>query len=115
MRYASFGVEKNGEKADISIVTFPGDGGNDMDNINRWRQQIGLPAVGAEVLKSMIAPVHAGDMHLDSVDMSSTNARVLAAWTRQAGRAWFFKMSGPSALVEEEKPKFVAFLESIRF
>ena len=115
MRYASFAVEKNGEKADISVVTFPGDGGNDVDNINRWRQQIGLPAVGAEVLKPMIAPVHAGDLQIDSVDMSGTNARVLAAWTRQAGRAWFFKMSGPPALVEQEKPKFVAFLQSIRF
>jgi hypothetical protein len=115
MRYASFAVEKNGEKADVSIVTFPGDGGNDIDNINRWRQQIGLPAVGAEVLKSLIAPEHAGDVHLDSVDLSGPSARVLAAWTRHGGSAWFFKMSGPPALVEQEKPKFVAFLQSIRF
>src|SRR5205814_8186934 len=79
MRYASFAVEKNGEKADISVVTFPGDGGNDIDNVNRWRQQIGLPAVGAEVLKPMIAPVHAGNLQIDSVDMSGSNARVLAA------------------------------------
>ena len=115
MRYATFAMEKNGEKADISVVTFPGDGGNDVDNINRWRQQIGLPAVGAEVLNSMIAPVQAGNVRIESVDMSGTNARVLAAWTRQAGRAWFFKMSGPPALVEQEKPKFTAFLQSIRF
>ena len=27
------------------MVTFPGDGGSDADNVNRWRQQIGLPAV----------------------------------------------------------------------
>jgi len=115
MRYASFAVEKNGEKADISVVTFPGDGGNDVDNINRWRQQIGLPAVGAEVLKSMIAPVRAGELQMDSVDMSNANARVLAAWTRQNGRAWFFKMSGPPALVEQEKSKFTNFLQSVRF
>lgn len=115
MRYATFAVEKNGEKADISVVTFPGDGGNDVDNINRWRQQIGLPAVGAEVLKSMIASVRAGDLQIDSVDMSSANARVLAAWTRHNGHAWFFKMSGPPGVVEEEKSKFVAFLQSVRF
>ena len=29
MRYASFAAEQNGEKADISVVTFPGDGGSD--------------------------------------------------------------------------------------
>ena len=115
MRFASFAVENNGEKADISVVTFPGDGGTDVDNINRWRQQIGLPIVGAEILKPMIAPVHAHDIHLDSVDMSGPTARVLAAWTRHNGSAWFFKMTGPPALVEQEKPKFVQFLQSIRF
>jgi hypothetical protein len=115
MRYASFSIEKSGEKADISVVTFPGDGGSDVDNVNRWRQQIGLPAVGAELLKPMIAPVTAGDLHIDTVDMSGPSARVLAGWTRQGGRAWFFKMSGPQALIEQEKPKFVAFLQSIRF
>jgi hypothetical protein len=114
-RYASFAVEKNGEKADISVVTFPGDGGSDVENINRWRQQIGLPAVGAEVLQSLIAPVHAGEVHIETVDMSAANTRVLAGWTRQGGRAWFFKLNGPPVLVEQEKPKFVAFLQSIRF
>jgi hypothetical protein len=115
MRYASFGVEKDGAKADISVVTFPGDGGNDVDNINRWRQQIGLPAVGAEVLQSLISSVHAGELHINTVDMSGASARVLAGWTRQGGRAWFFKLNGPPVLVEQEKPKFVAFLQSIRF
>ncbi len=115
MRYASFSAEKNGAKADISVVTFPGEGGSDVDNVNRWRQQIGLPAVGAEALKAMITPLHAGDMHLDAVDMAGSTARVMAAWTRRDGRAWFFKMTGPAALIEEEKPKFVAFVQSVRF
>jgi hypothetical protein len=115
MRYASFAAEKNGEKADISIVTFPGDGGNDVDNVNRWRQQIGLGAVQAADLKSMIADVHAGEVHIDTVDMAGASARVLAGWTRQGGRAWFFKMTGPPAVVEQEKPNFTAFLQSIRF
>jgi len=115
MRYASFSAEKNGEKADISVVTFPGDGGSDVDNVNRWRQQIGLPAVGEELLKPMIAAVHAGDVHIDVIDMSGPSARVIAGWTRQGGHAWFFKMTGPPQLIEEEKPKFMAFLQSIRF
>ena len=46
MRYASFAVSgANGDKVDISIVTFPGTGGSDADNVNRWRRQIGLPPV----------------------------------------------------------------------
>jgi hypothetical protein len=115
MRYASFSAEKNGEKADISVVTFPGDGGSDVDNVNRWRQQIGLPAVGEELLKPMITAVPAGEVHIDAIDMAGSSARLLAGWTRQGGRAWFFKMTGPPQLIEEEKPKFMAFLQSIRF
>jgi hypothetical protein len=115
MRYASFAAEKNGEKADISVVTFPGDGGSDVDNVNRWRQQIGLPAVGEELLKPMIAAVHAGNVHIDVIDMSGPSARLIAGWTRHDGHAWFFKMTGPPQLIEEEKPKFMAFLQSIRF
>jgi hypothetical protein len=115
MRYASFSAEKNGEQADISVVTFPGDGGSDVDNVNRWRQQIGLPAVGEELLKPMIAAVHAGDVHIDTIDMAGPSARLLAGWTRHDGHAWFFKMTGPPQLLEEEKPKFMAFLQSIRF
>ncbi len=39
MRYASFtAAEENGQTADISVVTFPGDGGSDLENVNRWRQ-----------------------------------------------------------------------------
>jgi hypothetical protein len=113
MRYASFAAEKNGEKADISVVTFPGDGGSDADNINRWRQQIWLgPATAVD---SLIVPINTGDLHVSTVDMASGTARVLAAWTRHDGRTWFFKMTGPPGVVEEQKPKFTAFLQSIRF
>ena len=115
MRYASFAVEANGEKADISVVTFPGDGGSDTDNVNRWRQQIGLPAVDSNALKSMMTPVHAGDIHIDTVDMAGANARVVAGWVRHDGRAWFFKLTGPATVVEREKPRFVTFLQSVRF
>lgn len=115
MRFASFAVEANGEKADISVVTFQGDGGSDTDNVNRWRQQIGLPGVDSNALKSMMAAVHAGDLHIDTVDMAGANARIVAGWVRHDGRAWFFKLAGPATVVEREKPRFVTFLQSVRF
>jgi hypothetical protein len=115
MRYASFTSEINGEKADISVVTFAGDGGSDADNVNRWRQQIGLPAVEASALNSMIVPVRAGEVSFSTVDMAGATARVVAGWTRHDGRTWFFKLTGPKTVVEQEKSKFVKFLQSVRF
>ncbi len=116
MRYASFTASgENNETADISIVTFPGDGGSDADNVNRWRQQIGLPPADPAALPSMIVPVKGGDAGFSMVDMAGANARVLAGWTRHDGRTWFFKLSGPQEVVEKEKAKFVEFLRSVRF
>ena len=116
MRYASFAAPSdNSGKIDISVVTFPGDGGSDPDNINRWRQQIGLPAAEASVLNAAIVPVQAGEIRFSTVDLSGATARMLAGWTRHDGRAWFFKVTGPKTVVEQEKTKFVAFLQSVRF
>jgi hypothetical protein len=116
MRYASFTASSDtGDKIDISVVTFAGDGGSDVDNVNRWRQQIGLPAVVAVALDSMIVPVKSGDTDFSSIDMSGSNSRLLAAWTRHNGRAWFFKLTGPVGAVEKQKPNFVKFLQSVRF
>jgi hypothetical protein len=116
MRYASFtATSGTGDKIDISVVTFPGDGGSDTDNINRWRQQIGLPAADASTLKSTVVPVKSNDTDFSSIDMIGANSRLLAAWARRDGRTWFFKVTGPSTAVEKEKPKFVKFIQSVRF
>jgi hypothetical protein len=115
MRYASFTAEKGGEKADVSVVTFAGDGGSDADNVNRWRQQIGLPAAEASMLKTMIVPVEGNEINFSTVDMEGATARVLAGWTRHDERVWFFKLTGPKTVVEQEKLKFVRFLQSVRF
>ncbi len=116
MRYASFAAtENNGEKVDISIVTFPGDGGSDLDNVNRWRQQIGLAAVDEGELSSIIAPFQGKQINFSTADVIGPDSRTLAAWVRREGRSWFFKLSGPKDAVEKEKPKFVKFLQSVRF
>jgi hypothetical protein len=116
MRYASFAAtEDNGEKVDISIVTFPGDGGSDLDNVNRWRQQIGLAAVDEGELSSIIASFQGKQINFSTADVIGPDSRTLAAWVRREGRSWFFKLSGPKDAVEKEKPKFVKFLQSVRF
>jgi hypothetical protein len=116
MRYASFtAAGEQGDRIDISIVTFPGDGGSDADNINRWRQQIGLRAADASTLNSSIVPMKSGGTDLSSIDMTGKDSRLLAAWTRHDGRTWFFKVTGPNAAVEKQKTNFVKFVQSVRF
>lgn len=115
MRYASFNAGEGDEKADISVITFPGEGGSDLDNVNRWRGQIGLPTTDANALKAMIAPMATNEISFSTIDLTGATARTIAAWTRHDGRVWFFKLTGPQEAVEREKPKFVKFIQSVRF
>jgi hypothetical protein len=116
MRYASFSAPaENGGKIDISVVTFPGDGGSDVDNINRWRGQIGLAPIDANTVTSEVAPLKTADTTFSTADIAGEKRRTIAAWTRRDGRVWFFKATGPNASVEKEKPNFVKFIESVRF
>jgi len=111
MRYASFAAPK--DNVDISVVTFPGDGGDDLGNINRWRQQLGLPPADANA--SNIVPLKTNETTFSTIDIAGANTRTVAAWTRKDGRAWFFKLTGPTNGVEKERPNFVKFVQSVRF
>src|SRR5262249_11505972 len=86
MRYASFSAPgQDGGKIDISIVTFPGDGGSDADNINRWRGQMGLAPVDANAVASQVAPLKTGDTTYSTTDIAGDKTRTIAAWTRRDG------------------------------
>jgi len=115
MRYASFAAGTNENKVDVSIVTFSGEGGGDADNVNRWRQQIGLPPMTPADVATQIKPLKSDGAAFSIVDMAGPNARTLAAWTRREGKVWFFKASGPCGAVEKEKSNFVNFVRSVRF
>ena len=116
MRYASFSAPaEDGGKIDISVVTFPGDGGSDADNVNRWRGQMGLAPVDANAVTSQVAALKTEDMTFSTTDIADNKTRTIAAWTRRDGRVWFFKATGPNAAVEKERPNFVKFIESVRF
>ena len=116
MRYASFSaLAENGDKIDISVVTFAGEGGSDADNVNRWRGQIGLAPVDASAVTSQVTPLKSADTTFSTTDIVGAKARTIAAWARHDGRVWFFKATGPNAAVEKEKPNFVKFIESVRF
>jgi hypothetical protein len=116
MRYASFSAPaEGGGKIDISVVTFPGDGGSDADNVNRWRGQIGLAPIDASAVTAQVAPLKTGDTTFSTSDIAGDKTRTIAAWARRDGRVWFFKATGPNASVGKEKPNFVKFIESVRF
>ena len=122
MRVASFRVPgKDGKQADVSVIPLPGLAGSDLDNVNRWRGQVGLPGVPEAELARLAQPVEIAGQSAKLYEQAGTNAGsgektcILAAITRRDGVAWFFKMTGDDALVAEQRPAFVEFLKSVSF
>jgi hypothetical protein len=122
MRVASFRVTgKDGKQADVSVIPLPGLAGSDLDNVNRWRGQVGLPSVSEAELAKLAQPLEIAGQPASLYEQAGSNAgsvdktNILAAITRRDGTAWFFKMTGNAALVTEQKPAFVEFLKSVTF
>jgi hypothetical protein len=120
MRAASFRVAgKDGKQADVSVIPLPGLAGSDLENVNRWRGQVGLPGVSEAELAKLAQPVEIAGQSASLYEQAGTNAgsgdksRILAAITRRAGVAWFFKMTGDDGVVAEQKPEFIEFLKSV--
>jgi hypothetical protein len=122
MRVASFKVAgTDGKAADVSIIPLPGMAGSDLDNVNRWRNQVGQPPVTPDDLAKISDAITIAGQPGQLFDQNGTGAngggatRILASILRREGTAWFFKMAGDDALVSAQKASFVQFLKSINF
>lgn len=117
MRKGSYAVKGEGAEADMAITAFPGDVGGDLANLNRWRGQIGLPAVDQAEFDRSTRHLDRNGLHMTVVDIVGTGAnaqRILGAMVPHQGATWFFKLSGPDALVARERTAFLALLDTIK-
>jgi hypothetical protein len=116
MRVASFKVgTAEGKQADVSVIPLSGPAGGDLSNVNRWRGQVGLPPVTEAELPQLAQAVEVAGQPAQLFHLAGSNLTILAVAQLRAGTTWFFKMTGDSAFVAEQKPSFVAFLKSVQF
>jgi hypothetical protein len=116
MRYASLKPTAAG-KIDVSVTVFPGAAGGEIANVNRWRNQIGLPPVDEAALardrKALQSP--AGKIALfDYTSDGKEKTRLVAAILFAGGNSWFVKMVGDAGPVAASRADFVRLLESLR-
>jgi hypothetical protein len=122
LRVASFGISESGKSADVSVIPMGGMAGGDLANVNRWRKDVGEPALTSDdELKKTAEPVTIAGQPADLYDVAGVNAgtgdeeRIVAAILHTEDTAWFFKMVGDADLVKKNKPAFVALLKSLEF
>lgn len=103
-------------KAEATVVALPGDVGGELANVNRWRGQIGLPALDENGLAKSREKTASKAGPLTVYDFTSDGAkktRVVAGTISSKGRMWFFKLTGDADAVAGARPAFLAMLQGI--
>ncbi|WP_242340623.1 MULTISPECIES: hypothetical protein [Anaeromyxobacter] len=116
MRYATLKAPVGG-RLDVSVTVLPGEAGGELANVNRWRGQIGLPALDGPALAKARRPLEtkAGTVSLyDFTSEGTAKSRVVAGLAVVDGNSWFIKMTGDAGAVDAARPDFLRIVESLR-
>lgn len=117
MRKATFTISgAAGATAELAVTAFPGDVGGDLANLNRWRGQLALPPVAEAEFAGAVTRLKVNGLTVTLADITGGGdhpQRLLGAMVPHAGATWFFKLTGPAALVAAEKPAFLSFVQTL--
>lgn len=116
MRFAAYAVNDANPPVEMTVIPLGPEAGEILANVNRWEGQLGLPHTPKEKLGEVVKHSHAGDLEVDSVDLTSLDKkqRMLAAIVPHGGQIWFFKMTGPADVVSAQQEKFDGFVASLK-
>jgi hypothetical protein len=122
MRAASLRIPGTGDdQGDVSVSRFRGDL---LENLNRWRRQLGLEPVGVRELAEMPRTTVFGrpavrvELEGTFAGMGSHEPRpgyaLLGVIEEEDGARWFVKLVGPKAMVDAHRARFDRFRASLR-
>ena len=120
-RVASFEVEADGKRADVSVSPLSGAAGGALANVNRWRDQIGLPPIDGEKLRDELREIEVAGGSASLIELvgpesaGENRQSILGVMRERGGQTWFFKMTGAADLVARQRAAFEEFVRSIRF
>ena len=100
--------------AELAITRFPGDVGGLLQNVNRWRRQIGLEPV-LRVEDQPLTRLEVAGLAATRVDLEGPERALRVVLIPREGQTWFVKLAGEPAAVAAEEARFAAFVGSLRF
>jgi hypothetical protein len=115
MRLAAFKATAGDKSAEITVTMLPGQAGGLLANVNRWRDQLGLPAITAPELQKQGKMLDSKAGSVVTVDLTGPKGRMLAGILLHGGQSWFVKMTGPPEFVGQQQQAFETFVKSLRF
>ena len=121
MRVTSFRVGSGDQSAEVIISRIPqGQSGSMLDNVNRWRGQVGLGPISDPKEAGFQYPQVAGGpgLFLSYTGPKAGAApakQVLVAMTVKGRDDWYIKMIGPEPVVSTQADAFKQFVNSLQF
>jgi hypothetical protein len=120
MRVAVMTVKDGDRAAEISVTPLPPFAGDVTKNVNRWRTQLKLPEASEKEIAAMVKPLTVSGSQGSYVEIISPKdakprEAILGVMVPQPDKVWFIKLRGDADLAEREKPRFEAFVKSLKF
>ena len=99
----------------VTFTPLSPQGGNGLENVNRWRQQLMLPPWTQADLDrdGQVVATEAGPAMV--VDLTGGGQKLLGAVLKRPDAVWFVKLSGPAPVASPLREPFLELLRSVRF
>ena len=117
---ARFTVSEFAGSANVSMTVLQGDGGGLLQNVNRWRGQLGLDPIEQKDLQTELKPVMTLSENARLVDINGTSnrsqleERMVGVIVPQGELTWFYKLIGTPSVVEKSREEFLGYLPNWR-
>jgi hypothetical protein len=106
--------------AAVNVSQLDGTGGGLLANLNRWRNQLGQPAIAADDA-AKLPTIDASGTQGVLADFSGTDARtgkparLIGVVLPFNGQTWFYKLMGDPDLVGQQKDALIKFVQSAQY
>jgi hypothetical protein len=111
---AAFEITDGNQRLEFTLDRLPA-AGSLLQNVNRWRGQIGLDAMNSEELSQAVSKLDLGGVPADLIELTGEQEKILGIVAVQGSQAWYFKLKGDKELAEREKENFLALARSVKF
>jgi hypothetical protein len=117
---ARFTITDINGTASVTMTVLQGDGGGLLENVNRWRGQMGLEKLEKENLADVVKSVKGLSKEAHMIDITGISqrtqieSRLVGVIVTSKELTWFYKLMGSPPVVEEAKEGFLDYLPQWR-
>ena len=114
VRKANLRINDASGSAEITALSFPGNVGGNLANVNRWCGQIELNTMSQAQLDSISEPITISYHGGTYLRLQGPQKSILVGILPFHGSTWFFKMLGDNATVQANELAMKSFLNSLK-